>query len=398
MDLDSSDRDIFEHPLQTLGPRLVVPFGPDTGLGPAGPSAVAWRIEWSGSGPATFERLLAVVGAERVAALVIAVPADEGDPLPPGLAATPPEATAVLLAAAGRLVDLQGLFLYDIESWENTAPRRLRPPALDIPVDVGALLRAYPRLRTLGVCGRLDLPPTSHERLSHLWVHTDAPAGDTLDAIGACALPSLRRLELNLVDHGDPTDAERARRTARTVLPDVRTDVTVVTSRLDVFAETMVEDMVDAAAFAERWHRAIGEPLRPGDGFAEADLAAAERRLGVALPAAVRSAYLRSGRRYGSGPDRLLGPDALRVDAGMLVFRTGRLGEWAVPADAAAADPPVSLRDAGAAGWRTSVGSFSELWVELVLGASVDADGPLTDACRPAAAALDRIRAVLAGL
>ncbi len=45
--------------------------------------------------------------------------------------------------------------------------------------------------------------------------------------------------------------------------------------------------------FVEVWHR----PLAPGDGYAEAELQAAEHRLGFGLPAAVREWYALAGRR-----------------------------------------------------------------------------------------------------
>jgi hypothetical protein len=287
---------------------------------------------------------------------------------------------AALIAAADRLVNLKGLFLYDFTTGGFAARKRVSPPALQAPVDASALLRAYPRLTALGVCGTLELDPTEHDQLCHLWVHTPAPPEETLRALGACAFPSLRLLELNLVDDGDPAAAVRAEQAARTLLPGVRVAVTVVTSRLDIASEVLVDDMADACAFIERYLAATEEPLLPGDGYDEAELGIAERRLGFPLPAAMRAAYLRFGRRYRNAHDRLLGPDEVRVDADMLVFRTGDPGKWAVPLYAPE-DPPVMLRLSNPGGtdggWVPFADQFSEACVELVLSESVRADGPM---------------------
>jgi hypothetical protein len=73
--------------------------------------------------------------------------------------------------------------------------------------------------------------------------------------------------------------------------------------------------------FAERWLM----PLTEDDGWAEADLQAAEQRLGVRLPPAIREADGLFGRRRDltSVQDRLLGPEELEVDAtgDVLVYR-----------------------------------------------------------------------------
>ncbi|WP_223184536.1 SMI1/KNR4 family protein [Streptomyces sp. CBMA152] len=73
--------------------------------------------------------------------------------------------------------------------------------------------------------------------------------------------------------------------------------------------------------FAAHW----ADALEHGDGWTEADLVAAEERLGVRLPVAMREAYLLFGRRRDltSNHDELLAPDELYVDdAGeALVFR-----------------------------------------------------------------------------
>ncbi|MEU8927219.1 SMI1/KNR4 family protein [Kitasatospora sp. NPDC048545] len=85
------------------------------------------------------------------------------------------------------------------------------------------------------------------------------------------------------------------------------------------------------SGFAAYW----GEPLGPDDGFPDADLDAAERRLGLRLPAALREAYRLFGRRADltSNHDVLLTPDELFVLDGALVYRAENQGgaHWAVP-------------------------------------------------------------------
>ena len=73
--------------------------------------------------------------------------------------------------------------------------------------------------------------------------------------------------------------------------------------------------------FAQSWLT----PLSDGDGWAEADLQAAEERLGVRLPPAIGEAYALFGRRQDltSVQDQLLDPDELEVDVtgAVLVYR-----------------------------------------------------------------------------
>lgn len=126
--------------------------------------------------------------------------------------------------------------------------------------------------------------------------------------------------------------------------------------------------------FAESWLT----PLTDADGWTEADLRAAEERLKVGLPAALREAYGLFGRRKDltSVQDRLLGPNGLVVDqAGeVLVFRRENQGCtcWGVPmARLDRPDPPVvfwlDARDPRQAGWRPFLERFSLACVELVL-------------------------------
>lgn len=96
--------------------------------------------------------------------------------------------------------------------------------------------------------------------------------------------------------------------------------------------------------FAERWLT----PLTEDDGWAKADLQAAEQRLGVRLPPAIHEAYGLFGRRgdLTSVQDRLLGPKELAVDAAgdVLVYRVENqaVDVWGVPLAALEQpDPPV---------------------------------------------------------
>lgn len=96
--------------------------------------------------------------------------------------------------------------------------------------------------------------------------------------------------------------------------------------------------------FAAGWLRPIGAH----DGYADADLDAAEARLGVRLPAAVREAYRMFGRRddLTSANGTLLEPSRLDYDATrqLLVFRAAHQGleYYAVSlADPSREDPPV---------------------------------------------------------
>ncbi|MFJ7243356.1 SMI1/KNR4 family protein [Kitasatospora sp. NPDC098652] len=93
--------------------------------------------------------------------------------------------------------------------------------------------------------------------------------------------------------------------------------------------------------FAGYW----GEPLGSRDGFTEAELDAAEQRLGLRLPVALREAYRLFGRRADltSSQDVLLTPDELHVLDGALVYRAENQGcaHWGVLlADLALEDPP----------------------------------------------------------
>ncbi|MFJ4186549.1 SMI1/KNR4 family protein [Kitasatospora sp. NPDC089509] len=95
--------------------------------------------------------------------------------------------------------------------------------------------------------------------------------------------------------------------------------------------------------FAAYW----GEPLGPRDGFTDAELDAAEQRLGLRLPPALREAYRLFGRRADltSCQDVLLTPDELHVLDGALVYRAENQGcaHWGVLLDDLALDDPPTV-------------------------------------------------------
>ncbi|RJL35673.1 SMI1/KNR4 family protein [Bailinhaonella thermotolerans] len=140
--------------------------------------------------------------------------------------------------------------------------------------------------------------------------------------------------------------------------------------------------------FAETWVT----PLQEGDGYGERELSAAESRLGVRLPEALREAYALFGRRQDltSNHDRLLAPDRIGIDRDeeALVFRWENQGamSWGVLlADLARADPPVVVRpdlaDQAAERWEPWFGSVSLTCVEMILWECLHAPEHLSDFC-----------------
>ncbi|MGP3963579.1 SMI1/KNR4 family protein [Nonomuraea sp. 3N208] len=136
--------------------------------------------------------------------------------------------------------------------------------------------------------------------------------------------------------------------------------------------------------FAATWR----SPLADGDGWSEADLDAAEARLGVRLPAALREAYQLFGRRTDltSLQDVLLSPADLEVKDQALVFRAENQAVvfWGIPiAELDQPDPPVVLRtdlaDKGAESWDSWLDRFSHACLELVLSESLFSSEDLGD-------------------
>ena len=103
-----------------------------------------------------------------------------------------------------------------------------------------------------------------------------------------------------------------------------------------------------ASALIDDWFIIRGEPSTRGVNPAE--LAAAERRLGLALPRALRDWHLLLGAlsEVWNVQDRLLAPDGLRAHAGRLEVATENQGvvTWSIAlADIALPDPPVWVSD-----------------------------------------------------
>ncbi len=103
--------------------------------------------------------------------------------------------------------------------------------------------------------------------------------------------------------------------------------------------------------FVAEWHA----PLQFGDGYSQEDLDAAERRLGFALPTALREWYGLAGKRKDiiARQNYLVVPDELEIsdENGLLIFHSENQGvvEWGIqPADLSLADPTVWLDDSGA--------------------------------------------------
>lgn len=86
-------------------------------------------------------------------------------------------------------------------------------------------------------------------------------------------------------------------------------------------------------------------PLAPGDGIPEAEIAAAEARLGLRLPTILREFYALVGGRedINHSFEHLVALDELSLSGGMLVFyeENQDVTFWGVKSDDAAPDPPV---------------------------------------------------------
>ncbi len=136
--------------------------------------------------------------------------------------------------------------------------------------------------------------------------------------------------------------------------------------------------------FADAW---TGRSLRPEDGCAADELAAAEADLGFELPAALREGYALFGRRddLTRQQDPLARPGELYVDDalnGVLVFRRENqdCAFWGIPLDQAERDDPPVLVESHK-GWIPFLDRMSTAWVELVLSESLLGADSHYDAC-----------------
>lgn len=148
-----------------------------------------------------------------------------------------------------------------------------------------------------------------------------------------------------------------------------------------------LEDRAEAWWFVEDFARHWVAPLTDTDGWSEADLVAAEQRLGLRLPAALREAYGLFGRRRDltASHDVLLCPADLHVDdlGVALVFRHENQGAaaWGVLlTELHRPDPAVAVRmDATGAPWQGWLDRLSVAFVELVLSESLHAPADRSD-------------------
>ncbi|MGW2087387.1 SMI1/KNR4 family protein [Streptomyces sp. NPDC001880] len=138
-------------------------------------------------------------------------------------------------------------------------------------------------------------------------------------------------------------------------------------------------------AFARDWSQ---RPLTGTDGYAPAELDAAQARLGLPLPAALREAYQLLGRRKDltDNQDALLAPKDLYLDKdrGVLVFRVENqsCAYWGIRVtDLDQDDPPVVVRadlvGPTADDWAAWLGRVSVAFVEIVLSEALCADEDL---------------------
>ncbi|CAM5486939.1 hypothetical protein GCM10010329_68360 [Streptomyces spiroverticillatus] len=136
----------------------------------------------------------------------------------------------------------------------------------------------------------------------------------------------------------------------------------------------------------------LGAAPGSGDGWAQADLDAAEERLGVRLPAVLREAYLLFGRRQDltSNHDVLLSPAELYVDDAeqALVFRHENQGaaSWGILLDSLLEDDPAvfirpDLADKSAERWEPWLERLSLCFVEIVLSESLHAEHEDEELC-----------------
>ncbi|MEU4997878.1 STM4015 family protein [Streptomyces sp. NPDC021622] len=152
------------------------------------PEAVAWRFD-SYAGEEVFarqwRRFLAAVPLEKVRALVIGPWWDAYDEV--GIAPV----VELLCAERDGLAGLRALFLADVLSEES----EISWIKLG---DLTPLLKAFPRLETLGARGgeALVLEPVRHDFLRSLRFESGGLPAAPVRALGACEFPALERLEL----------------------------------------------------------------------------------------------------------------------------------------------------------------------------------------------------------
>lgn len=157
--------------------------------------SVAWRlsVEPYGDDPEAFDdhwrRFTETVDLAAVRALVVGIWGEAYEKKSDVV-------IDLIVAAKDRFSALEALFIGDQEQEENEISWIEQS-------DVTPLLRAFPRLRVLGIRGGTDLvfPAVRHTALRELRIETGGLPREVVRGIGASELPGLERLELWL---GDP--------------------------------------------------------------------------------------------------------------------------------------------------------------------------------------------------
>lgn len=174
----------------------VVEYQPGEPLANPGQSAIALRLTYDEmeEGADLTERLADLLShdqADRIPAIVIGVWSGEM------FETSPAPIVEALVAAAGRLASLKGLFLGDVifeeneVSWMNLC-------------DVSPLWSAFPQLEHFQVRGanELSLGELAHSRLKSLVIESGGLPKSVLEELAAADLPALEHLELYLGDDG----------------------------------------------------------------------------------------------------------------------------------------------------------------------------------------------------
>lgn len=149
-------------------------------------------------------------------------------------------------------------------------------------------------------------------------------------------------------------------------------------------AARAVLDRTAAWRFIEGFAAEWADPIEAQDGWTNADLDAAEDRLGVRIPRALREAYALFGKRpdLTSNQDRLLLPAELRMDGDVLVFRDENQWVAAWGAQPADEDPAVLVKhdlvDRSEETWDPWLPRLSQACVELVLSEALFRDSAET--------------------
>jgi hypothetical protein len=106
--------------------------------------------------------------------------------------------------------------------------------------------------------------------------------------------------------------------------------------QLNALVNRQVEGRVVFANSYRATFATLGVRLRNEDGFVNADIEDAERRLAIRLPGSLREYYLVAGRekRINQFHNRLLPPEKLSIDSGRVVFMEENqwVVYWGVPA------------------------------------------------------------------